>query len=92
MHDIEELKRELVSILKDIDKDRLDLCDLGQYAEVLKTVSEIKGKDYMEIVAEMVASPMPGWGSSPKALGGMTIGDMKEHKVKDHNKDEEDDD
>lgn len=87
--EIEELKRELVDILEGIDKEALDLCSLKDYAEIVKVVSEIKGHDYTEIIAQMVsASP---YDRSMKALGPVTIRDMKTGK-KGHDHEEEEDD
>ncbi len=52
---IEEVKTNLLSTLDSLDKDRLSLFELQTYAVILKTVSEIQTKSYMEILSEMVS-------------------------------------
>lgn len=90
-HEIESMKQEIIDLLKSIDKDRLDLCSLKEYAEVVKIVSEIKGQDYIEVLAQMVSGGSYGKGG-PKALGPMTIRDMKEYKKHEKEDEEEEDD
>lgn len=90
-HEIEGMKQDIIDLLKSIDKDRLDLCSLKDYAEVIKIVSEIRGQDYIEVLAQMV-SGNPYSKSTPKALGPISIRDMKEHKEHHKGEEEEDDD
>lgn len=82
----ENLKHELLEILESIDKEELNLCDLKEYAEIVKVVSEIKGRDYMEIVASMISEPSMG---GVKAIGGPTS--IREMKNKRHDREEDDD-
>lgn len=90
--DTEVLKQELIEILEDIDKEHFNLCDLKEYAEIVKVVSEIKGRDYTEVFAQMIGSdgPMMG-GGNMKALGGsMTIREMKgKHHDRDRGEDDD---
>lgn len=82
----ENLKHELLEILESIDKEELNLCDLKEYAEIVKVVSEIKGRDYMEIVASMISEPSMG---NVKALGSPIS--IREMRNKRHDKEEDDD-
>lgn len=79
---VERLKQDLVDTLDSLNKDQMDLCSLKEYAEIVKIVSETKGKDYIEILATMLERPMPdpmSYGfNSPRALGPRTIREMRE--------------
>lgn len=89
-NDVDALKHELMEILGSLDKDAMDLCCLKDYADILKTVSEIKGKDYTEILASMVTMPAANYSMADnriRALGPRTIRDFREGK-----KDREEDD
>lgn len=50
---IEQAKNNLIETLESMDKDKLSLSDLQVYANILKTVSEIETKNYVESLAEI---------------------------------------
>lgn len=53
---IEQAKKELIATLDGIDKDKLSLPDLKLYAEILKTVSEIQAKSYIDALTSTMAT------------------------------------
>lgn len=60
--DINTLKADLLDTLDGIDKERLSLCDLKEYAEILKTVSETQGKPMAEMFMEAARGiAIPTW-------------------------------
>lgn len=67
---IEQAKNDLIETLSSIDKEKLSLPDLRLYAETLKIVSEIQGKGYSEMLAEMLGNG--GFGQKPA-----TVSDLK---------------
>lgn len=63
--DINTLKTDLLETLDGIDKERLSLCDLKEYAEILKTVSETQGKPMAEMFMEAARGiAAPTWNRS----------------------------
>lgn len=83
MYNVESLKDELIEILEGLDKESMDLCSLKEYADIVKAVSEIKGKDYTEILASMIAVPGGAFNtgdSRMRAIGPRTIRELKEGK------------
>lgn len=63
--DINTLKADLLDTLDGIDKERLSLCDLKEYAEILKTVSETQGKPMAEMFMEAARGiATPTWNKS----------------------------
>lgn len=78
---IDTLKNDLIETLEGIDKDRLDLCSLKTYAEIVKTTSEIKNQTAMPILdGSTTWGGFGGFGGGPKML---TIGDMREKEEED---------
>ncbi len=70
---IEHIKNDLLSTLGSIDKEKLNLYDLRTYAEIVKTVSEIQEKGYMDKLVETMSGMSTGF-NGPKAP---TISDLK---------------
>lgn len=70
---IEHIKNDLLRTLDSINKDKLSLYDLKTYAEIVKTVSEINTKDYMDKLVDAMSSVSTGF-NGPKAP---TVADMK---------------
>lgn len=62
---IEHIKNDLLRTLDGIDKEKLSLYDLKVYAEIVKTVSEVQEKGYMEKVIEAMSSASNGF-NGPK--------------------------
>ncbi len=62
---IEHIKNDLLRTLDGIDKEKLSLYDLKVYAEIVKTVSEVQEKGYMEKVIETMSSVSNGF-NGPK--------------------------
>lgn len=69
---VKEARDELLETMHSINKDKLSLSDLRQYAETLKVVSEIQTKTYSECMADMIGFATSGFGSKP-----VTISDVK---------------
>ncbi len=67
------IKNDLLKTLDGIDKEKLSLYDLKTYAEIVKTVSEIREKDYMEKLSEVMSSMSTGF-NGPKVP---TVSDLK---------------
>lgn len=61
---IEQAKNDLLITLDSMDKNKLSLPDLSIYAQILKTISEIQSKSYVEMMAEAF-SPQNGLGFNP---------------------------
>lgn len=70
---VEQAKKELLSTLESIDKDKLSLPDLRIYADILKTISEIQTKTFSEMMSETMSSMNAGFNSYKPPI----IGDMK---------------
>lgn len=66
---IEQAKTNLLLTLESMDKDKLSLGDLQLYANILRTISEIQSKSYMECLAETFSG---GFGFKPS-----TVSDLK---------------
>ena len=49
---VEQAKNNLLCTLESMDKEKFSLADLQLYANIMKTVSEIQTKSYMECFAE----------------------------------------
>lgn len=64
-----EAKENLLVTLESMDKEKLSLMDLQIYANILKTVSEIQTKSYMECLGETLAG---GFG-----MKAATVSDLK---------------
>lgn len=56
MNDIERMKKDLIKTLEEIDKEKLSLPDLQLYANIVKTVSEIQAKSYLEQMSAVMAT------------------------------------
>lgn len=67
---IDEMKNDLLKTLDSMDKNKLSLHELRTYAEVLKTVSDIQGKSYIDYLTQT----MSGVGFGYKAP---TVSDLK---------------
>lgn len=52
---ISEAKENLLATLESMDKEKFSLCDLQAYANILKTISEIQTKSYIECLGETFA-------------------------------------
>lgn len=63
---IEQAKKDLLTTLDSMDKNKLSLPDLSIYAQILKTVSEIQSKSYVEMMAEAFSSNKGLGFNSPK--------------------------
>ena len=63
---IEQAKKDLLTTLDSMDKNKLSLPDLSIYAQILKTVSEIQSKSYVEMMAEAFSSNKGLVFNSPK--------------------------
>ncbi len=70
---IEHIKNDLLKTLDSIDKEKLNLYDLRTYAEIVKTVSEIQEKGYMDKLVDTMSSMSTGY-NGPKLP---TISDLK---------------
>lgn len=66
---IEQAKTNLLAILESMDKDKFSLADLQLYANILRTISEIQTKSYMECLSETLSG---GFG-----LKATTVSDLK---------------
>lgn len=66
---IEQAKNNLLLTLESMDKDKLSLGDLQLYANILRTISEIQTKSYMECITETLSG---GFGMRPS-----TVSDLK---------------
>ena len=66
---IEQAKNNLIETLESMDKNKLSLGDLQMYANILKTISEIEAKSYVESLAEIFSGNM-GYKAS-------TVSDLK---------------
>ena len=55
---IEQAKNNLIDTLESMDKNKLSLGDLQIYAHILKTISEIESKSYVESLAELFSANM----------------------------------
>lgn len=81
--DIPYLKRDLIETLEGIDKEQMDLCALKEYAEIVKVVSEIKDKDPIEALGQVMAAPYNMYGDrSPRTIKQLKEGkrDMEERE------------
>lgn len=88
--DINTLKTDLLETLDGIDKERLSLCDLKEYAEILKTVSETQGKPMAEMFMEAARGiATPTWDSDSHSHIGYL---PRKGHIKALNTGEEDDD
>lgn len=47
-NDVESLKNDLVTFMSKVDKKEMCLADLKLYAEIIKTISEIKTESFMD--------------------------------------------
>ena len=56
---IEQAKNDLLITLDSMDKNKLSLPDLSIYAQILKTISEIQSKSYVEMMAEAFSPTRP---------------------------------
>ncbi len=70
---IEHIKNDLLRTLDGIDKEKLSLCDLKIYAEIVKTVSEVQEKDHLEKLVEAMSSVSTGF-NGPKVP---TVSELK---------------
>ncbi len=52
MSDVERIKSGIFKTLESIDKDKLSLCDLKTYAEILKITCEAQDKSYFDSIME----------------------------------------
>lgn len=76
MNDIEKLKKDLSRTLDEIDKEKLSLPDLKLYAEIVKTVSEIQSKSYLEQMTMALSGGicnMPSY--KPETVGNLKGGE-----------------
>lgn len=62
---VEQVKQSVLETLDGVDKDKLNLNELALYAQILKTVSEIQGKDYLERLTETMANGFAFGGKPP---------------------------
>lgn len=69
---IEQAKNDILNTLNSMDKEKLSLPDLHMYAQILKTVSEIQAKSYVESIAETFAAVGGGFSMKPP-----TVSDLK---------------
>lgn len=58
---VEQAKKELLSTMESIDKDKLSLPDLRMYADILKIISEIQTKTFSEMMSETMNSMSAGF-------------------------------
>lgn len=47
-NDVESLRNDLVTFMSKVDKKEMCLADLKLYAEIIKTISEIKTESFMD--------------------------------------------
>lgn len=67
-----ELKEKLISAIKSIDFEKLNLYELKTVSEIAETVDKLDKKDYSEILADTMKNcANMGFGSptAPKAIG-----------------------
>ncbi len=71
---VEQVKKNLLNTLDSIDRDKLSLLDLKLYAEILRTVSEIQAKSYLETMTEAMRSTVCAGFNKPQMP---TVAEMK---------------
>lgn len=54
--DIATAKENLLKTLESIDKDKLSLVDLRTYAEILRIISDIQEKTYMDTITGLLSA------------------------------------
>lgn len=72
MATVNEIKAKLLDKLAAVDMDKMTLADAGQYVEILRRLSEINEKSYMEVLTEMMGKGFNGGcygGHEPFVLG-----------------------
>ncbi len=70
---IEHIKNDLLRTLDGINKEKLSLYDLKAYAEIVKTVSEIQEKGYMDKLVDAMSNVSTGFNGTKAP----TVSDLK---------------
>ncbi len=65
--DIATAKANLLKTLESIDKDKLSLIDLKTYAEILRIISDIQERSYLDTITELF-STSSGFGTAIPAV------------------------
>lgn len=78
--DIKYLKDDLIETLEGINKDEMDLCSLKEYAEIVRVVSDIKSKDPIEALGEVMNGATLAMGAGFNGPGPRTVRELKERK------------
>lgn len=71
---IEELKKELLSTLRDMDRSAMSLSELKLYAEILKALSEVSDTSCMDILSDSMKVMMKSMEDAAASLTAPPVG------------------